>query len=150
MAVVSARAAGSPGRGAAPAAVVLALLTVRGRYALQHRDDRPDIASAGRWGLFGGSVDGDETPSAAVRREVHEELAVDVADWQELWRIRYHDPFWDEEVLHIVFAADVTDLWDRHVLREGQATGLFVVDDLPRPMDPFVMALLERHHSACR
>lgn len=143
---MSARAEGVP----APSAVVLALLTVRGRYALQLRDDRPDIAAAGRWGLFGGRVDGDEVPSAAVRREVHEELALDVADWDELWRIRYHDPFWGEEVLHIIFVADVTEVWDRHVVREGQAAGLFVVDDLPRPMDPFVTALLERHHSACR
>lgn len=134
----------------APAAVVLALLTVAGRYALQLRDDRPDIPSPGHWALFGGSVDGDETPAAAVRREIHEELALDVADWDELWRVRHYDPFRNDDVLHIVFAADVTHAWGRHVLREGQATGLFAIDDLPRPMNPFVMALLERYHSACR
>lgn len=147
---MSACRGGPRGRGAAPAAVVLALLTVGGRYALQLRDDRPDIASAGRWGLFGGSVDAGETPSAAVRREIREELAMDVDDWQELWRVRYHDPFWDATVLHVVFATDVTARWDAHVLREGQATGLFAVDGLPRPMDPFVMALVERHHATCR
>lgn len=135
---------------AAPAVVVLALLTVGGRYALQLRDDRPDIASAGCWGLFGGSADDHESPWAAVRREVHEELTIDVTDWRELWRVRYLDPFWDEAVLHVVFAADVTALWDRHRLREGQAAGLFDVDDLPHPMDPFVTALLERHDATCR
>lgn len=137
-------------RGSTPPAVVLAVLTVAGRYALQLRDDRPDIASAGQWALFGGSMEGGEAPSAAVRREINEELTLDIAEWEELWRVRHRDRFRDEEVLHIVFAADVTDLWDGHVLREGQATGLFPIDDLPHPMSPFVTALLERHHASCR
>lgn len=129
-----------------PAAIVLAVLRVAGRYALQLRDDRPDVASPGHWGLFGGGIDGEETPQAAIRREIREELGLDVAEWQELWRVRYYVPFWDEEVLHVIFAADVSEAWARHVLREGQATGVFAIDDLPRPMEPIVMALLERYH----
>ena len=130
----------------APAAVALAILKVAGRYALQLRDNRPDIAAPGHWALFGGSLDGDETPRLAVRREIREELALDVTDWRELWRVRYYVPFRDAEVLHFIFAADVTDVWARHVLHEGQATGLFPIDDLPRPMEPVVVALLERYH----
>ena len=130
----------------APAAVALAIMTVAGRYALQLRDDRPDIAAPGHWALFGGSLDGDETPRLAVRREIREELALEVTDWRELWRVRYYVPFRDAEVLHFIFAADVTDVWARHVLHEGQATGLFPIDGLPRPMEPVVVALLERYH----
>jgi len=126
--------------------VALAILKVAGRYALQLRDNRPDIAAPGHWALFGGSLDGDETPRIAVRREIREELALDVTDWRELWRVRYYVPLRDAEVLHFIFAADVTDVWARHVLREGQATGLFPIDGLPRPMEPAVMALLERYH----
>jgi 8-oxo-dGTP diphosphatase len=129
-----------------PAAVVLAVLRVAGRYALQLRDKRPNVAAAGHWALFGGSIDGDETPHAAIRREIREELALDVTNWQELWRVRFYDPFWDEEVLHVIFDADVTDVWSRHALHEGQATGLFAIDELPRPMEPIVMALLKRYH----
>ena len=132
--------------GHAPAAVALAILKVAGRYALQLRDNRPDIAAAGHWALFGGSIDSDETPRIAVRREIREELALDVSDWRELWRVRYYVPFRDAEVLHFIFAADVTDVWARHVLHEGQATGLFPIDGLPRPMEPVVAALLERYH----
>jgi len=121
-------------------------MTVAGRYALQLRDDRPDIAAPGHWALFGGSLDGDETPRLAVRREIREELALEVTDWRELWRVRYYVPFRDAEVLHFIFAADVTDVWARHVLHEGQATGLFPIDGLPRPMEPVVVALLERYH----
>ncbi len=131
----------------APSAVALAILKVAGRYALQLRDNRPDIAAPGHWALFGGSLDGDETPRIAVRREIREELALDVTDWRELWRVRYYVPFRDAEVLHFIFAADVTDVWARHVLHEGQAAGLFPIDGLPRPMEPVVAALLERYHN---
>lgn len=130
----------------APAAVALAILTVAGRYALQLRDNRPDIAAAGHWALFGGSLDRDETPLAAIRREIREELELDVAEWRELWRVRYYVPLRDAEVLHIIFVADVTDTWAGHVLHEGQAAGVFPVDGLPHPMEPVVMALLERYH----
>jgi 8-oxo-dGTP diphosphatase len=129
-----------------PGTVVLAVLRVEGRYALQLRDDRPGVASPGQWALFGGGIDENETPQAAIRREIREELGLDVAAWRQLWRERYYVPFWDEEVLHIIFTADVSDSWARHVLSEGQATGLFAIDELPRPMEPIVMALLERYH----
>ena len=46
----------------------------------------------------------------------------------------------------VLYAADVTGLWARHVLHEGQAAGLFPIDGLPRPMEPVVVALLERYH----
>ena len=121
-------------------------MTVAGQYALQLRDDRPDIAAPGHWALFGGSLDGDETPRLAVRREIREELALEVTDWRELWRVRYYVTFRGAEVLHFIFAADVTDVWARHALHEGQAAGLFSIDRLPRPMESVVVALLERYH----
>jgi 8-oxo-dGTP pyrophosphatase MutT (NUDIX family) len=127
--------------------VVLAILTVAGRYALQLRDDIPTIALPGHWSLFGGSIDAGETPLAAVRREIREELSLDVPDWRELWRVAYFVPYWDAVVPHRVFAADVTDVWERHVLREGQAASVFAIDDLPQPMPPIACALLERYHA---
>jgi 8-oxo-dGTP pyrophosphatase MutT (NUDIX family) len=129
-----------------PPVVALAILRVGGLYALQHRDNRPDVASPGFWALFGGSVDGNETPRAAIRREIHEELALAVTEWHELWRVRHYVPLRDAEVLLHIFAADVTDIWARHVLHEGQATGVFPIEDLPHPMEPIVVALLERYH----
>ena len=133
---------------ATPPAIVLAILTVSGGYALQLRDNFPTIASPGYWALFGGAIYGGESPVAAIRREIREELSLDVAEWRELWRVRYYVPFWDALVSHSVFAADVTALWAKHVLREGQGTGVFAIDDLPRPIESVVTALLERYHGS--
>jgi 8-oxo-dGTP diphosphatase len=130
--------------------IALAILTVSEGYALQLRDNLPTIASPGCWGLFGGAIDGRESPLAAIRREIREELSLDVPQWQKLWRVRYFVPFWDAVVAHWVFAADVTTLWAGHVLREGHATGVFTIDDLPQPIEPVVTALLERYHGAVR
>ena len=41
-------------------------------------------------------------------------------------------------------------LWAKHVLREGHATGVFAIDDLPQPIEPIVTALLERYHDTAR
>ena len=100
--------------------------------------------------IVSGAIDGGESPLAAVRREIREELSLDVAEWRELWRIRYYVPFWDALVAHWVFAADLTVLWPTHVLREGHATGVFAIDDLPQPIEPIVTALLERYHDIAR
>lgn len=135
---------------AAAPRIVLAVLTVGGGYALQLRDDVPTVASPGHWALFGGSVNDGETPAAAIRREIREELGLDVAGWRPLWRIRYFVPFWGTDVSHAIFAADVTHAWSDHRLGEGQATGVFPIDALPRPMEPIVAALLERYHDQTR
>ena len=128
-------------------AEVTAILTVAGRYALQLRDDIATIPFPGHWGLFGGEVLAGEDPAIAIRREIHEELSLQVARWTPLWVIRGYSPFWDDAVRCHVFVADVTALWAAHRLREGQTTGLFAIDELPRPIPPLFAALLERYHA---
>jgi 8-oxo-dGTP pyrophosphatase MutT (NUDIX family) len=61
-------------------AVAAILVTEDGRYLLQLRDDIPPIWYPGHWGLFGGSVDGDETEIEALRRELREELELEIED----------------------------------------------------------------------
>jgi 8-oxo-dGTP diphosphatase len=133
-----------------PPAVVLAILTVGDRYALQLRDDVPTIASPGRWALFGGSLGDGEAPAQGIRREILEELSLDVTDWRHLWTVRYYDVFWNATIRHTIFAADVTSAWMGHVLHEGQMADVFPIDALPEPMDPIVCALLERYHDQLR
>jgi 8-oxo-dGTP pyrophosphatase MutT (NUDIX family) len=49
-----------------------------GKYLLQKRDDRPDIWYPDHWGCFGGAIDADESPEQALRRELMEELSLDI------------------------------------------------------------------------
>ena len=54
--------------------VALAFLERDGAWLLQLRDDKESILYPGHWGLFGGHLDPDETPSEAVHRELLEEI----------------------------------------------------------------------------
>lgn len=47
-----------------------------GRYLLQLRDQKPGLFYPGHWGLFGGAIEPPETPEAALRRELSEELGL--------------------------------------------------------------------------
>lgn len=125
--------------------VALAILTVSGAYALQLRDNVATIAAPGHWTLFGGQVEDGETPLAAIRREIAEELALEIPTWRALWRVRHYSPYRRRDVGVSVFHADATDLWGRHVLHEGQGAGIFAVDRLPTPMLPLAAGLLERY-----
>ena len=58
-----------------PAHAVAALLQLSdGRYLMQLRDSNPDIFYPEHWGCFGGAVDPGEAPTAALVRELKEEL----------------------------------------------------------------------------
>lgn len=56
----------------------LIALDKHGRLLMQKRDNYPDLPSAGLWGLFGGHVEPHETPEAAIRREIEEELGAKI------------------------------------------------------------------------
>ena len=47
-------------------------------YLMQLRDSKPDIWYPGHWGLFGGGVEADEDPMAALKRELREELELEI------------------------------------------------------------------------
>lgn len=49
-----------------------------GRYLCQLRSQRPGIFYPDHWGLFGGAVNPGESPEAGLKRELREELALEV------------------------------------------------------------------------
>jgi 8-oxo-dGTP pyrophosphatase MutT (NUDIX family) len=62
-----------------PSDAAVALITVgKGNYLMQLRDQKPGIFYPGHWGLFGGAVDPGEPPERALRRELEEELGLQV------------------------------------------------------------------------
>jgi 8-oxo-dGTP pyrophosphatase MutT (NUDIX family) len=54
------------------------ICTADGRYLLQHRDAIPTIFYPDHWGCFGGAMEPGETPLETLRRELLEELSLDI------------------------------------------------------------------------
>lgn len=114
-----------------------AVLTSRGRYVLQLRDESAR-AWPGSYGLFGGGIEAGESSYSALLREIREELELDLAG-----RARHLGDFGPCRV----FFAEVTDLWPRHCLHEGQAARLFDFDELwALPLNPVTAAAIGAHH----
>jgi 8-oxo-dGTP pyrophosphatase MutT (NUDIX family) len=61
-------------------AVAALILVEEDGYLMQLRDPRPDIWYPGHWGLFGGGVEPGEDPLAALRRELREELELELGE----------------------------------------------------------------------
>jgi len=51
-----------------------------GKYLFQLRDDKPDIPNPNCWGLFGGGIKQGEVPLEALKRELREEMNIEIYD----------------------------------------------------------------------
>jgi 8-oxo-dGTP pyrophosphatase MutT (NUDIX family) len=118
------------------------LVDAEGRFLLQHRDDKPDIANPGKWGSFGGLIEPGETPDEGFVREIEEELAWTPARY-ELYRA-YAYPGRDGNQLIYVYSAFVDVPLERLVLGEGQGMGYFAADALPQRIVPELRDLILR------
>lgn len=136
-------AASTPGHHADPLHVVAAILRdARGRILLARRTEGRDLA--GLWEFPGGKVDAGETPEAALVRELHEELGIDVTVGDALIEVPQQYP-------HKRLRLDVRHVrgWQGRVHgREGQALAWVPPAQLTRydmpPADrPVVAALLQ-------
>ncbi|MBD2081183.1 NUDIX hydrolase [Leptolyngbya sp. FACHB-17] len=99
--------------------VAIAILYQQDQFLLQLRDNVPNIAYPGHWGLFGGHIEADESPEVALVRELQEE-------------IRYSPPnavkfgvYEDDRAIRHVFAAPLTVGINELTLLEGWDLGLF-------------------------
>lgn len=58
-------------------------------YLMQLRDSKQDIWYPGRWGLFGGAIEPDEDPMGALKRELLEELELEIETAEFFARIDF-------------------------------------------------------------
>ena len=54
------------------------LINHNGEILLQKRDDKKNIYFPRKWGLFGGACEKDENPELATKREIYEELNIQI------------------------------------------------------------------------
>ena len=120
-------------------AVAAILLDQSGRYLLQLRDRKPGIFFPDYWGCFGGGVDPDDADDAqALRRELHEELGLELApaDFVYFTRYTFDITFCGGGVIYRTFyetrlsAEQVSGIH----LAEGQKFGAFSDQDVVGPM----------------
>ncbi len=110
-----------------------------GRFLLQHRDDKPDIANPGMWGSFGGEVKPYETPHDGFLRELREELS-----WQpQRFELYLAIPYDAVQTLIYIFMAPVDVPVDQLVLGEGQGMAVFAPNALPANTTPNLRRLIE-------
>lgn len=107
-----------------PVEVAIAILHTADRFLMQLRDNIPGIIHPGCWGFFGGHLDPGETPEAAVKRELWEEIG-------------YRPPFFSEfrcysdlDAIRHVFHAPLTVELDQLILGEGWDMGLLTPQEI--------------------
>jgi 8-oxo-dGTP diphosphatase len=111
-----------------PAAAAI-LRDAAGRYLLQHRDDLPTIWFPDSWGLFGGALEPDETPEAALRRELREEIGVVPARLAYFTRFDFDFAFAGGSVCPRHFFEATLDAGEVAAMRlgEGREYGFFAL-----------------------
>ena len=72
------------------------------RLLLQLRDEKQDIFYPGVWGLFGGGVDDGEKPIDALKRELLEEIGLEIKSAKHLFSWN-HDKY--NSILHFFFGS---------------------------------------------
>jgi 8-oxo-dGTP pyrophosphatase MutT (NUDIX family) len=119
-------ARGGPALRPANAAVAI-LLHEDGRYIMQLRDPKIEIFYPDHWGCFGGALDPGEDATAALHRELHEELELEMSvatrftqfefDFSSLALGKVTRAYYEVRVLDSAFR--------RFVLHEGQDVKAF-------------------------
>jgi 8-oxo-dGTP diphosphatase len=117
-----------PPAGAAAAIIV----TPDQHFLLQHRDEKPGIWHPGSWSLFGGAIEGNETPAQALMRELAEEIDLTPSEILYFTQIAWDFARWGLGVkLRYTFEVPVShEEIGRLVLQEGQGMRLFTADEV--------------------
>ena len=112
---------------------VKAVIHSDGKILLQLRDEKPNIYYPGVWGLFGGNVEPNEKPIDALKRELLEEIELDIKDTKLLFS---WDHYKYNSVLHF-FSVPLTVELTSLSLNEGQAMEFFSIEHTSRiSMEP--------------
>lgn len=125
--------------------VACALVDADGRVLVAQRPAGKPMA--GLWEFPGGKVEPGETPEAALIRELHEELSIDVTA-ACLAPLSFASYAYDD--FHLLMPLYVCRKWEGHIVpREGQATkwlrprDLFDLD-MPPADRPLIAALRDQ------
>jgi 8-oxo-dGTP diphosphatase len=120
------------------------------QYLLQHREDRPDISYPNFWGLFGGACERGESAADALRRELMEELDLDVSGYKPLLTCTYDLWFEDRRTRKAFFSVELSNAQaGKLVLGEGQGMAWFRFGEVMARADqvvPYDLSVIALHN----
>ena len=108
-------------------------INAEGKILLQQRDDRSDLSYPGCWTTFGGKVEDGETPDEAIRRELLEEIELELP--MKLWKVEDYPMERDGQKIVVesyTYVGRIDRPASEIALNEGQALGYFGLEDLDR------------------
>ena len=73
---------------------IIALVNSEHKFLFQLRDNKPNITYPGMWGFIGGHVEEGESLIEGLRREISEEISIEIKDIKEIGS--YYDKTIDE------------------------------------------------------
>lgn len=106
----------------------IVLVDARGRVLLQLRDEKDWIPFPGMWAVPGGMLEDGETPADCIRREVHEEMGIELA----AARIQHVETRRRSYGIEHTFTAELTIDAEAIALTEGQAVAWFAEEEVAR------------------
>ena len=106
-----------------------AVIGFQDKYLLQLRDNKPDIYFPNHWGLFGGATENNESPTESIKREIFEEISLEINDITSFLTLTIDTSFFDNIRKRIFFRCDINNP-DKIILREGKKYDFFEFDKI--------------------
>jgi ADP-ribose pyrophosphatase YjhB (NUDIX family) len=105
---------------------LMIILNPKKELLFQLRDDKPYISYPGFWGLFGGSIENNENEVEAVRREIREEINLEIEPIKKLGVFEVKD----RNLINNVFLGKI-DLEEENIrINEGQKAKFFSIENI--------------------
>ncbi len=108
--------------------VTAILYNSQGQVLLYQRDNKANLSFPGYWSTLGGTVEAGETPEDAIRRELEEEIELEVP--VKFWKVYERAHSSEITIIQYVFVGCLERPVTELVLNEGQALAYFEETEL--------------------
>ncbi|MGF3067344.1 NUDIX domain-containing protein [Facklamia sp. P12945] len=102
----------------------------KGKVLTILRDNLPNIPYPNMWDLAGGGRENEESPYETMRREVKEELAIDISESNIVWT-KYHESITNAGEKSVFMVANICDSQIENIKfgEEGQKYEMLAFED---------------------
>lgn len=109
-----------------------AIIYFKGKYLLQKRDNNKNIFFPNFWGVFGGSVDKNETIRKAVLRELKEEITIDMNIEKKILTSYFRSHHFSNQRKRVYFECNFKTKKFKIKLNEGVRYKFFKINELKK------------------